>query len=114
MNSEAPFKIGEEVICVDDTDFISQVKGFSYPTKGNKYTIRDCFLHPGGWWAVLLMEVINPPFNWLRGFVEGSYKSSRFRRIEYKSATAEILEKFKPFEGVEVDQPVKIKEPALS
>lgn len=111
MSTEAPFKIGEEVVCVDFQFNGIRSNHEIYPKKGDRYHVRDIFWHQSGIWAVRLEEIVNGVFEYKNGRTELSFKASCFRRLEfYPDATAEILEKFKPFEGVEVDQPIKIKE----
>lgn len=104
MNKDkAPF----EVICVDDKPRYGKFYAPWLIKKDEKYTVKQTCepFNDGEIWY----ELEHQPFV--------AYPALHFRRIEpsYEDATAEILEKFKPFEGVEVDQPVKkIKEPVLN
>lgn len=55
------FKIGQSVICIDDTPYHNRVpEGFQTPIKGHIYTIRDIYEHPSGIIAIVVEEIINP------------------------------------------------------
>ena len=76
------FKIGQKVVCIDDTPRVGQVVTGFIPKKGVTYTIRDIYeskLQPGQV-ALILEEIrneIHPPLGHERGFY-----SWRFRPVD--------------------------------
>lgn len=92
------FKIGQEIVCVDDT---LNPKAKKHPNlkwikKGKHYTIRDIYeslTHPGII-AILLEEIVNSVYVFNR---EIGYNSDRFKPIDMIEESVEwsesILEK---------------------
>jgi len=107
----AHFKVGDEVICVDDSKGRYCPFKEEIPIKGERYHIREIEKHPSGGWGVRLEEIINRPYNYYQGYSEVWFNADRFRKV-HKTKTSsevaqEILEKFPLHEGPEVDVPVK-------
>ena len=80
------FKIGQKVVCVDDTP-PSQTNGSDYcllrPVKGEVYTVRGIHTEPHiEGYGVYLEELLNPLAIWSDGSeCEWPFTSSRFRPI---------------------------------
>lgn len=78
------FKIGQRVVCVDDTP-PSQANGGDYcpirPRKGGVYTVRGIHTEPHiEGYGVYLEECQNPPMIWSDGHeAEWPFASTRFR-----------------------------------
>lgn len=53
------FKIGQSVICIDDTPRRPLPSDFQTPIKGHIYTVRDIYEHPNGEIAITVEEIIN-------------------------------------------------------
>lgn len=94
-NDNAPF----EVICINDKPRYGKCYAPWLIKKDERYMVKStlCPFNDGEIWY----ELEHQP--------SVAYPSLHFKRFEpsYSDATAEILKKFKPFEGVEIDQPVK-------
>ena len=89
----APFSIGQEVVCVNDKN-IKRIHRFSsIPVEGNKYTIRG-MIQPDEFspnWGVYLEEILG-------GFseffdCEYAFLSHRFRPIDKIDQEIEIMRK---------------------
>ena len=80
------FKVGQKVICVDDSIPYGEVfRDFSYWIKKDQvYTVRRYYyMSLLNTYAVLLNEVKNPPIeNSLLGKVEPAFRAERFRPLE--------------------------------
>lgn len=80
------FKVGQRVVCVDDTPPSSQ-DGSDYclcrPREGEVYTIRGTHTEPHiEGYGVYLDELLNPSVIWSDGTeVEWPFSSTRFRPI---------------------------------
>ena len=53
------FRIGQSVICIDDTPRRPLPKSFQVPIKGHIYTVREVYQHPNGEMAITVEEIIN-------------------------------------------------------
>lgn len=53
------FKIGQSVICIDDTPRRPVPEDFHTPIKGHIYTVRDIYEHPVGVTVITVEEIIN-------------------------------------------------------
>jgi hypothetical protein len=85
------FKVGDSVICVDDTP-PSEANGADYclirPKKGEIYTVRGIHTEPHiEGYGVYLEECLNPSVIWSDGHeVEWPFTSTRFRRTLLRRA----------------------------
>ena len=85
------FKVGDSVICVDDTppsDFNGAPYCLVRPKKGELYTIRGIHTEPHiEGYGVYLEECLNPPMIWSCGDeAEWPFASTRFRRTLLRRA----------------------------
>jgi len=94
---EAPFKIGQKVVCIDDSNQENPTILFKHEkvVKGKAYTIRS-FRHDGECWGVRLVGVIAGFYNDME---EGAFKASRFaplpeqrERIKYVAVSETLRE----------------------
>ena len=53
------FKIGQSVICIDDTPRRPMPEDFHKPIKGHVYTVREIYEHPSGITVITVEEIIN-------------------------------------------------------
>lgn len=97
------FKIGQQIICVDESGFIPEVP---HPIKRKIYTIESfCSCSGCGLSTIVLLEIKGYPIKHICGKCDGSYdnnnktrrsfRASRFAPLQNVSATSEILERFK-------------------
>ena len=85
------FKIGEKVVCVDSSGFIScfveRKYNVKYPLKNEIYTIRD-IISQNGLIGLRFFEIINTPLGYNEGtnFGEKAFNSTRFRKLDHDFA----------------------------
>lgn len=54
------FRIRQQVVCVDDEGLGLNSHVFSYPRRGQIYTIRELLAHVDGTPCLRLVEIVNP------------------------------------------------------
>jgi len=83
------FKVREKVVCIDDSDTKDSIYlkdlGVIFPKKGEIYTIRSIENNINGI-GFLLDEIRNGLIEYLDGVSEQTFKSSRFRKLNYEFA----------------------------
>lgn len=82
------FKIGQKVICINDNFDISRAVECKEvnPIRGKIYTVRG--LRDD---TIKLVEIINPIQQYTKGIMEKSFKTFRFKEVDYSFAEG-ILE----------------------
>lgn len=66
------FKVRQKVTCINASNFDARY-GESLPVLGGRYTVRSLYND-----CIRLKEIINMPHQYQGGFMECSFKSSRF------------------------------------
>lgn len=66
------FRVGQKITCIDDTNY-DRKNNETVPVKGRNYTVRSLYQT-----CVRLNEIVNPPHQYADGFMECSFKGSRF------------------------------------
>lgn len=79
------FKVGEKVVCIDNTPKQIQLKelGFIYPKNNEIYTVRG--FTPSGT-GIFLEEIINLPMRTHSGMAEIGFEMRRFRKLDHQFA----------------------------
>lgn len=84
------FKIGQSVICIDDTPRRPLPEDFQTPIKGHIYTVKEIYEHPNGVMVITVEEIINR-FSESLGREIG-FAMDRFRPIDTLSESEEWAE----------------------
>lgn len=74
------FKIGQKIVCIDDSKQHAAKYGYTKVIEGEIYTIRD-FNQRG---SILLVEIVHRPGPCIGGFYESGYGAFRFRPIDFR------------------------------
>lgn len=87
------YRIGQKVICVDDDFSQYHYFGEQYPQKNCIYTVRN--FSDGE--HIRLVEIINNQYPYNDGFMEVSFRATRFRPIvERKTDISIFTEMLRP------------------
>lgn len=90
MEDYKTWKIGDEVECVDDSDFRFTF-GENIPIKGTKYTIRSFVYYSGGV-GIRLNEIQNKPMLYdIGGFAECAFHAWRFRKLQKRKTDISVF-----------------------
>lgn len=86
------FHVGQKVVCVDDLPSINaRITRAPSLTKGQVFTIRDMEIWKGVL-LVRLVEIVAAPFDFIdRGWLEPSWRASRFRPIVERKTDISIF-----------------------
>lgn len=74
------FKIGQKIVCVDDSKQFGAKYGYTKVIEGEIYTIRDFNIRD----SILLVEIVHKPSRCIGGFYESGYGKFRFRPIDFR------------------------------
>ena len=84
-------RVGQRVVCIEDQWFVEY--GETCPVKGPVYTVRGFSESPHGLVGLYLEEIVNPPHDYSRGFMEGSFDRDAFRPLIGRSTSIEIFKR---------------------
>ena len=95
------FRVGMKVVRIRECDpprMSPLYENLSLPVKGNIYTIREVYLEEfkgrsEKCEAILLVEIINTPREWLGGLREAGFCSAYFRPVVERKTDISIFQK---------------------
>ena len=88
------FTVGQKAVCVDaKISRMARITGASTLTQNQIYTIRHIEVWEGVE-CVRLVEIVDPPYHFIdRGWLEPSWRASRFRPIVSRKTSIEIFKR---------------------